>query len=134
MDDPKLDPFDVKLDPEEQAILDSYERGEWVPVEDLEARKAELREYAANTLNKEQRINIRVTLRDLIALKARAQEEGLPYQTLAASILHKFVEGRLIEIGEYERAVRLASAVAEGRAVYRVKGEPAGPADSSGST
>lgn len=120
---------DLKLDPEEQEILDAFERGELVPVKDREARLAELRESAKVTLNKERRINIRITLRDLIALKGRAQQEGMPYQTLAASVLHKYVEGRLIELGEYERAVQLASAVAEGRGVYRVKEDSAGQDD-----
>lgn len=133
MDDLKFDPDNLQLDAEEQEIVDAYERGEFVPDEHSEAQMAALRAAATVTLNKEQRINIRVTLRDLVALKARAEKEGLPYQTLAASILHKFVDGRLIEIGEYERAVQLASAVAEGRGAYRVKGEAAGAGDAPAS-
>ena len=52
---------------------------------------------AANTLRKDRRVNIRITGYDLAALQTIAGEEGLPYQTLMASILHKYVTGRLVE-------------------------------------
>jgi predicted DNA binding CopG/RHH family protein len=58
-------------------------------VPDLATRKRELQEIARNTLNKTRNINIRLTERDLYRLKAKAIEEGIPYQTLASSILHK---------------------------------------------
>jgi predicted DNA binding CopG/RHH family protein len=54
-------------------------------------------EYASATFKKDRRVNIRISSKDLEALQKRALEEGLPYQTLIASILHKFVSGRLIE-------------------------------------
>jgi predicted DNA binding CopG/RHH family protein len=79
------------LDDEEQQILDAYEAGEFTDVADFVERKAVLEEYARNTLSKSRNINIRVSERDLYRLKAKAIEEGIPYQTLSSSILHKAV-------------------------------------------
>ncbi|MEW5743811.1 MAG: antitoxin [Nitrospirota bacterium] len=87
----------TKLTKEEQEILDSYERGEWMPVKNLAARKAELRRYARNTLKKDKRLNIRISERDLNELQKKAASEGLPYQTYVSSIIHKFINGKLIE-------------------------------------
>ena len=82
-------PYD--LTDEEQEILKAYENGEYVSVPDLEKRKQELQEYAKNTLDKKKNINIRISEFDLHRLKVKAIEEGIPYQTLATSILHKAV-------------------------------------------
>ncbi len=87
----------VKLNPEEQQILDSYEAGEWQPVENREAEISRYRQYARATLKKDKRINIRISQANLEALQIKALEEGIPYQTLIASILHKYLNGRLIE-------------------------------------
>ena len=87
----------TKLKNEEQEILDSFEKGEWVPVKNLSKRRAELMKYARNTLRKDKRLNIRISERDLTELQKKAVNEGLPYQTYIASIIHKFVSGRLIE-------------------------------------
>jgi predicted DNA binding CopG/RHH family protein len=87
----------VKLTKEEQEILGSYERGELIPVKNLSARKAELRRYARNTLKKDKRLNIRISERDLDELQKKAVIEGLPYQTYVSSIIHKFINGKLIE-------------------------------------
>lgn len=87
----------VKLAKKEQEILNSYERGEWVPVKNLAARKVELRKYARNTLRKDKRLNIRISERDLDELQRKAVIEGLPYQTYISSILHKFINGKLVE-------------------------------------
>lgn len=81
------------LDDEEQELVEDYEAAldacTLKKVVDLEGRKKELQQIARNSLNKTRNINIRLTERDLDRLKARAIEEGLPYQTLASSILHK---------------------------------------------
>jgi predicted DNA binding CopG/RHH family protein len=77
--------------------LDSYERGEWIPVKNLATRKAELSRYARNTLKKDKRLNIRISERDLNELQRKAVSEGLPYQTYVSSIIHKFINGKLIE-------------------------------------
>lgn len=80
-----------ELDKEEQELVDSFERGEWKPVKNLAAEKRRLREIAKNTVNKLKNINIRLSERDLHKLKAKAIKQGLPYQTLASSILHQSV-------------------------------------------
>ena len=86
-----------RLTEEEQEILDSFEKGEWVPVKDLSKRKRELIRYARNTLKKDKRLNIRISERDLNELQKKAVSEGLPYQTFVSSIIHKFVNGKLVE-------------------------------------
>jgi predicted DNA binding CopG/RHH family protein len=86
-----------RLTEEEQEILDSFERGEWVSVKDLSKRKRELIRYARNTLKKDKRLNIRISERDLNELQKKAVSEGLPYQTFVSSIIHKFVNGKLVE-------------------------------------
>ena len=86
-----------RLNEEEQEILDSFERGEWVPVKDLSKRKKELIRYARDTLKKDKRLNIRISERDLNELQKKAVSEGLPYQTFVSSIIHKYVNGRLVE-------------------------------------
>jgi len=80
-------PYD--LEKEETNILEAFERGEFKRVPNLEERKKELQKIAKNTFNKTRNINIRLSERDLYKLKAKAIEEGIPYQTLASSILHK---------------------------------------------
>jgi predicted DNA binding CopG/RHH family protein len=82
---------------DEEEILDGFEKGEWVPVKNLSKRKAELMKYARNTLKKDKRLNIRISERDLNELQRKALIEGLPYQTYVSSIIHKFVNGKLIE-------------------------------------
>ena len=68
----------TKLTKEEKEILDSFEKGEWVPVADLSKRKKELVQYARNTLRKDRRLNIRISERDLLELQRKAVKEGLP--------------------------------------------------------
>ena len=88
----------TKLDPEEQDILDSFERGEWKPAANQKREITRHVQYAKNTLAKDQRVNIRISSRDLEQLQTIAVEDGLPYQTLMASVLHRFVSGRFVEI------------------------------------
>ena len=80
-----------ELDKEEKEILDAFEKGEFVSVPNAKKEIARYRSYVAATLNRNRNINVRLSERDLHKLKAKAQEEGLPYQTLIASLLHKFV-------------------------------------------
>ncbi len=87
----------VNLDPEEKDILDSFEKNEWQPVSDLASETENYREAARTTFRKDKRVNIRISHNDLESLQKRALEEGIPYQTLMASILHKYVNGRLVE-------------------------------------
>ena len=87
----------TRLTKEEKEILKSFEKGEWVPVPDLSKRRKELMRYARNTLKKDKRLNIRISERDLIELQRKAIKEGLPYQTFVSSIIHKFINGTLVE-------------------------------------
>ncbi len=80
----------------EQEILASFERGEWKPIRNQKREIARLRASAEATLLKNKRVNIRISSRDMEGLRARAAEEGVPYQTFAASLLHKFVSGHLV--------------------------------------
>ena len=90
----------TKLAKEEKEILDSFEKGEWIPVTNLSKRKKELVAYARNTLRKDKRLNTRISERDLIELQRKAVKEGLPYQTYVSSIIHKFINGALVEAGK----------------------------------
>lgn len=85
-----------KLDPEEHDLLDSIEKGEWEPIKNMKAEIRRYAEYARRTLKKDQRISIRMPKHDLVGLKTKAVDEGMPYQTLIASILHKYVVGQLV--------------------------------------
>jgi predicted DNA binding CopG/RHH family protein len=86
----------TKLNQEEQEILESYENNEWISVATPQ-RMAELKSYAKATLAKDKRITLRLSSLDLEAIQAKAIEEGIPYQTLISSILHKYATGRLVE-------------------------------------
>jgi predicted DNA binding CopG/RHH family protein len=85
------------LDDEERDILESYERGEWVSVKNPKKEIKRLQQYARNTLQKDKRINIRMSSKDLDQVQVIAAQEGIPYQTLVSSIIHKYVSGYLIE-------------------------------------
>ena len=87
----------AKLDREERDLKDSFERGEWRSIKEREAAIRRCRGYARATFKKDRRVNIRISGKDLEALQIRAIEEGLPYQTLMASILHKYAGGRLVK-------------------------------------
>ena len=87
----------MKLDKEEQELLDSVERGEWKSIPGFKKKAKLYQEYARATFRKDKRVNIRISERDLTGIQKRAMEEGLPYQTMMASILHKFVSGRYVE-------------------------------------
>ncbi len=85
-----------KTDPYESGLLADFERGALKSV----ATKAELSKFKAAaraTATKDRRVNIRLSSGDLQDIQVKALEEGLPYQTLIASVLHKYVTGRLAE-------------------------------------
>ncbi len=90
--------YTYKLDKEEQELSDSIDRGEWRSVPNFAEEKKRLQEIARNTLNRNKAINIRLTHQDLLRLKQRAMEKGLPYQTLVASIIHQYNNGLLKEV------------------------------------
>lgn len=87
----------AKLSKEENEILKTFERNEWVADAAYPKRKKDLMQYARATLKKDKRLNIRISERDLVELQRKAVREGLPYQTYVSSILHKFISGILVE-------------------------------------
>ena len=82
---------------EERELEMSLENNEWVSIPNFKDLKMKMEIAAKNTLLKDQRMNIRIAKRDLEGLKTKAMEQGLPYQTLVSSILHKYVNGNLVE-------------------------------------
>jgi predicted DNA binding CopG/RHH family protein len=86
-----------KTDAFEKDILAAYEKGELKSTSPSKAKLAKFKAAAAATFLKEKRINIRLSTPDLMDIQARALEEGMSYQTLIASVLHKFASGRLVE-------------------------------------
>jgi predicted DNA binding CopG/RHH family protein len=87
----------LKLRQEELEILASYEQDEWQSVKKIKDEQEKYRAYARATFRKEKRVNIRISPKDLRALQKRALREGIPYQTLIASVLHKYASGMLSE-------------------------------------
>ena len=87
----------TRMTHEEEDLLDSVERGEWRSIPDTAQEIQRYQQCATATFEKDRRINIRLSRKDLEALQTLALEEGLPYQTMIASILHKYVNGRLVD-------------------------------------
>ena len=87
----------MKLYDDEKELFESVEKGEWGSIENLAEEIAVARETAEATYGKDQRMNIRISSRDMSNLKVRAREEGMPYQTLVSSIIHKYLKRRLVE-------------------------------------
>ncbi len=85
-----------KIDAYEQEILKAFEKGKLKSVA-TKSELAKLKAAARATAIKDRRVNIRLSSIDLSDIRVRALEEGIPYQTLIASVLHKFVTGRLAE-------------------------------------
>ncbi len=84
-------------DADERNLVKSIEDGEWHSIQDLTAEIAEAKKIARATRAKDARINIRLSSSDIKALKSKALEDGVPYQTLVSSILHKYVTGKLVD-------------------------------------
>ena len=86
-----------KLDKEEKEILNSFEKDEWEKIPGMDREIKRHIEYAKATHRKDKRVNIRISEKDLKSIQRRALEEGIPYQTLISSLIHKYVNGRLID-------------------------------------
>jgi predicted DNA binding CopG/RHH family protein len=84
-----------RLDREERELLSSVERGRWRPIRATAQALRRHATYARNALRKDSRINIRISQMDLEGIRAKALQEGIPYQTLISSILHKYVSGQM---------------------------------------
>ena len=87
----------MKLTKYEKDILESVEKGEWRQIANFKQEAVRYQQAARATLRKDKRVNIRMTERDLVYFQKAAVHEGLPYQTFISSILHKYINGRLIE-------------------------------------
>ncbi|MHB8348567.1 MAG: hypothetical protein ACYDHM_15745 [Acidiferrobacterales bacterium] len=81
----------------EDQISEDYEKGHFESVAPSKAELKKYREAARATFIKDRRVNVRLSSPDLMDIQTRAAEEGVPYQTLIASVLHKFVTGRFTE-------------------------------------
>ena len=88
-------PPTMKIDAEGKELLESVERGEWKSPGGAKRERVRFSRYAKATFKKDRRLNIRLSSKDLEAIQKRALAEGLPYQTLIASLLHKYASGRL---------------------------------------
>ena len=82
----------------EAEILAAFENDEWQTVADAAGEITRFSAMASAALVKDKRVNIRISSRDLEDIQAKAAEEAIPYQTLMASVLHKYVTGRLVEM------------------------------------
>ncbi|MEO1445475.1 MAG: hypothetical protein AAFV46_04430 [Cyanobacteria bacterium J06635_11] len=88
---------EIRLSEEEKQLLSAVESGNYTSVL-TESRRKELEQVAKDTTRKDKRINIRISNRDLMAIQSKAAEEGIPYQTLASSIIHKYISGSLQDV------------------------------------
>jgi predicted DNA binding CopG/RHH family protein len=83
------------IDQEENDLMESIERDEWQPVKHIDQERKKAIEAARNTLKKEKRINLRLSQKDYHQIQIKAIEEGIPYQTLISSLVHKYLNGSL---------------------------------------
>ena len=83
------------IDEEERDLMESIEKDEWHSVKHIEKEKEKAIAAARNTLKKDKRINLRLTQKDYHQIQVKAIEEGIPYQTLISSIIHKYLNGSL---------------------------------------
>ena len=88
---------DLNLQQDELELLVSYEQEEWQSAKNVKEQVAQYRAYARATFRKDKRVNIRISENDLLHLQRRAIREGIPYQTLISSVLHKYITGVLVE-------------------------------------
>lgn len=86
-----------KLNVEEKEILDAFENGGLKPIRNSAALFSRLKTAARNTIKKDKRVNIRISAKDLAELQVKAIEDGIPYQTLMLSVLHKYISGKFKE-------------------------------------
>jgi len=86
-----------RLDNEEKEILNDYENDEYVEILDMGKEIKKHTVYAKATFLKNKRINIRISQKDLESIQRKALEDGIPYQTLIASLIHKYIAGKLVE-------------------------------------
>ena len=83
------------IDQEERDLMESIERDDWQPVKGLDQEREKAMAAARNTLRKDKRINLRLSQKDYHQIQIKAIEEGIPYQTLISSLVHKYLNGSL---------------------------------------
>lgn len=86
-----------RLDNEEKEILNDYEEDEFVEIPGMDVEIKKHVEYAKETFLKNRRINIRISQKNLESIQRKALEEGIPYQTLISSLIHRYISGKLVE-------------------------------------
>jgi predicted DNA binding CopG/RHH family protein len=91
----------MKMDDYEKELLDLEEKGLILTSKPSETERNSLMTTAKQTLQKDKRINIRISNRDLLSLKKKANRFGMPYQTLISSVLHQYVSGE-VKVGSDE--------------------------------
>src|SRR5438552_13141006 len=96
----------MKIDAEEKELLESVERGEWKSAAGGKRERTRYSRYAKATFRKDRRLNMCLSSKDLEAIQKRALAEGLPYQTLIASLLHKHASGRIRKSSDRSRGAR----------------------------
>lgn len=86
---------DYKLTKEEKKLLQSIENDEWKSVKNLASEKERFQSIAKSSGVKDKRVNLRLTTRDFELAHIRALEQGIPYQTLLSSVIHKYLTGQM---------------------------------------
>ena len=94
-------------DADEKDLLESVERGEWRPAGGGKRERTRYARYARATFRKDRRLNIRLSSKDLEAIQKRALAEGLPYQTLISSVLHRYLKNRLVDEDAINKSLEL---------------------------
>jgi len=87
----------MKLDKEEQEILEAYDEGKLKLRSPSDKERKEISSFATETFQKNKRITIRLYEHDLRGIQKKALEKGIPYQTLISSMIHQYIEGDLVE-------------------------------------
>jgi predicted DNA binding CopG/RHH family protein len=83
------------IDQEEKDLMESIERDEWQTIKNIDQEREKAIAAARNTLKKDKRINLRLSQKDYHQIQVKAIEEGIPYQTLISSLVHKYLNGSL---------------------------------------
>ena len=86
-----------KLDDYEREILDAFEQGKLKSTANAKDEILNAKEAAKNTFNKNKRVNLRITEQDYDLAHIKAHQDGIPYQTLLSSVIHKYLTGQLVE-------------------------------------
>ena len=87
----------MKLNREEKEIISAYERGLIKTTTPSKKELKEVKSMAENTFRKDRRITIRLYEHDFKGIQKKAMEMGIPYQTLISAMIHRYIEGELVD-------------------------------------